>query len=108
MVNNQGLPTKRGKTCGRYQARENVRLAPTWENVWLVSRAGKRPVGTKRGKTCGGYQARQKIRSVASVGHADFIPETAAEFPSPLPTHQKTHCLVTAMCSLIGYLQIQK
>ena len=51
--------TKRGKTCGRYQAREYMRPVPS---------AGKHAAGTKRGKACSWYQARERMQPVTSAG----------------------------------------
>ena len=50
---------KRGKTCNRCQARENMQPVPS---------AGKHVTGAKRGKTCNRCQARENMQPVPSAG----------------------------------------
>ena len=52
--------TKRGKTCNRYQARENMQPVPS---------VGKQATGSKCGKTwCNRFQAQENIQPVQSAG----------------------------------------
>ena len=44
---------KRGRTCNRFQLRENMQTVPS---------TGKYAVGSKRRRTCNQFQARQKLR----------------------------------------------
>ena len=52
--------SKRGKTCNRYQPRENLQPVPSAGKLATgVPRAGKIATGTKRGKAWNRYQARK-------------------------------------------------
>ena len=85
---NHATDVKRGKTCNRFQARENTQQRGTVTCNQCIPSAGKHATDAKRRKTCSRCQGQENMRPMPSTGKNATLCQ-ARENMQPMPSTEK-------------------